>query len=390
MLAALAVIGPGTASAAPGGGSGIGPDEGAGPSSAAVQARMLAQRPYVDAASRIEGAAHDAAGFAGVAVRDDRVVVWWKGDPPARVAEEVGRSRVRVEVRPAAHSWAELRVAADRVAARMKADPASPVHMVRVPVDGSRVVALVDRDVTDVSPAESGVPVEVVRHQRLHPAAGPATRYNDGWNGDAHGPFAGGGAIVNRENGTRCTAGFGVRDGSGARFLLTAGHCGRVGRGWDNGNRSRFIGDARAEHAAHDLLLVAANSSDRMWDGGATANSFTKRVSGWDRAVAGAMVCQSGSTSGALCGVRNSDDFVHSYCDTDAYGNYECYSDLVYAYAEDRTRTVCRGGDSGGPVFTPAGTGVVRAVGTLSGCGGWALLYQDFHTATRDLGITTG
>jgi len=116
VLAALAVVAPGTASAAPGGGAG--PDGDAGRPPAAVEARMLAQRPYVDAASRIEGAAHDAAGFAGVAVRDDRVVVWWKGDPPAQVAEEVGRSRVRVEVRPAAHSWAELHVAAGTAPAR--------------------------------------------------------------------------------------------------------------------------------------------------------------------------------------------------------------------------------------------------------------------------------
>lgn len=356
-----------------------------------VRATMEAERPFADAADQVEKAVARSGsdGFSGVGLENKKLVVWWKGAVPAEVSQEISRASVPIEVRAAAHSRRELEVAAETVSAQMRADAKSPIHMVMVPVDGSRVIAAADRADAGVKALGTGVPVEVVVRQRIHPAAGPATRYNDGWDGNNFAPFSGGGAIINWDNGRRCTAGFGVRDIAGAQYLLTAGHCGRVNGGWSNGNRSRDIGVARHEHGGHDLLLVATAADNWMWDGGATTNNFTKRVDGWAEAQPGFAVCQSGSTSGAVCNIINSNNFVFQYCGTDPYGNRECYNDLVLAEHSDSNAIACQGGDSGGPVFTLVGSTAVRAVGTVSGCGGRGMLYQDFLTAVRDFGITT-
>jgi hypothetical protein len=52
---------------------------------------------------------------------------------------------VAVEAIPAAHSRLELKAQAEVLAEAMRADPASKVHMVQIPTDGSRVIALVDK-----------------------------------------------------------------------------------------------------------------------------------------------------------------------------------------------------------------------------------------------------
>lgn len=356
-----------------------------------VRATMEAQRPFADAADQVEKAVarSGADGLSGVGLKSEKLVVWWKGAVPAEVSQEINRASVPIEVRAAAHSRRELESAAEVVSAQMRADAKSPIHTVMVPVDGSRVIAAADRADVAVNTLAAGVPVEVVVQQRTRPAAGPATRYNDGWAGNNFAPFSGGGAIINSDNGGRCTAGFGVQNVAGAQFLLTAGHCGRVNGAWTNGNGSRSIGVARHEHVAHDLLLVATSADNWMWDGGSTANNFTKRVDGWAEARPGFAVCQSGSTSGAVCNITNSDNFVERTCGLDAYGNYECYDDLVLAHHNDSNGTACRGGDSGGPVFTLVGSNAVRAAGTVTGCGGRVMTYQDFTTAVRDFGITT-
>lgn len=355
-----------------------------------VRARMAAELPFADAADRVEKAVarSGADGLSGVGLENRKLVVWWKGAVPAEVSQEISRASVPVEVRAAAHSRRELESAAEVVSAQMRADAKSPIHTVMVPIDGSRVIAAADRADAAVNTLAAGVPVEVVVRERIHPMAGPATRYNDGWAGNNPAPFSGGGAILNEDNRRRCTAGFGVQDIAGAQFLLTAGHCGRVNGAWTNGNRSRSVGTVRHENVGHDLMLIATSADNWMWDGGAETNNFTKRVDGWAEARPGFAVCHSGSTSGAVCNFTNSNNFVYQYCHNDMYNNWECYNDLVLAdYGSGGIGS--REGDSGGPVFTLVGSNAVRAVGIVSGGNGAQMVYQDFTTAVRDFGITT-
>jgi streptogrisin D len=53
--------------------------------------------------------------------------------------------------------------------------------------------------------------------------------------------------------------------------------------------------------------------------------------------------------------IQNSGEGNCSFCDTDLYGTYECYSDLIRA-AHVVGQTPSQKGDSAGPVFTLSGT----------------------------------
>jgi hypothetical protein len=113
---------------------------------------------------------------------------------------------------------------------------------------------------------------------------------------------------------------------------------------------------------------------------------FVKTVVGWDWARPGETVCQSGTTSGAVCGLRNI-DFSSDVCWIDAYGSRECYEDLILTQ-RDGCGVAGNGGDSGGPVFTLDSATTVLAKGTVTGADGSSYVsYQDFGTAWRDLNI---
>lgn len=381
-----------------------------------VAEQMRAQQPYLDAAYQIMDAVEssEAQGFAGVALGDRAVDVWWKGVVPPSVQTTIDdvRRTVTVNVKAAPHSRQELSVQAAQLATAMKSDPASSLFAIQIPVDGSRLIAMYEKNTPATLVADggttlttshgpqaksvsmrnsAGIPVEVVEDERIRPACGPPTRWNDGWtySGCNFSTFSAGGAIYNTELSGRCTAGFGVKNSSGQRFLLTAGHCGRPNAAstFLNGISSRWIGYPTREHAAHDLLLIPTNSDSFMWDGPWNSN-WGKTVTGWRYAVPNALVCQSGSSSGVQCGIRNSSNFTYRYCDIDPYGTYECYDDLVWATRNNGTPPV-RDGDSGGPVFTLDLSNTVWATGIVSGGNSTAMVYQDFYTAVWDFGITT-
>ncbi|MFS8104288.1 S1 family peptidase [Lentzea alba] len=106
---------------------------------------------------------------------------------------------------------------------------------------------------------------------------------------------------------------------------------------------------------------MPTDADNWMWDGGSNTNNFTKRVDGRAEARPGFTVCQSGSTSGAVCNIRNRTETAHEVCGIDVYGNRKCYNDLFVAEHVDPNTIACRGGDSGGPVFTLVGSNAVTA-----------------------------
>jgi streptogrisin D len=365
-----------------------------------VKAEMIAQQPYSAAAKKIQVsifAAGPKTGFAGIALGEDAVELWWKGRIPAQVQRTVDsvRRRVPVQIKPAKYSRVELKVEAARLSAAMRKDPASSLHMVQIPVDGSHLTAVYDKgagiavkstlttskSVTaqSVPIKKAGIPIVTKEAERV----ALADRFDDG---ELTGTYSGGARIINNDVDKGCTSGFGVRSGS-QRYLLTAGHCGRVGGSFDNGNRTRRIGTASNENVAHDLLLIPASTDHYIWDGGATSNNFVKTVIGWDWARGNELVCQSGATSGAVCGIRNNTDYTATLCGDDIYRHRECYNDLISA--NRAAGLACRLGDSGAPVFALAsGEYQVIAKGTVTGCGDVSgMVYQDFGTAYRDFNI---
>jgi streptogrisin D len=301
-----------------------------------VKARMAAERPYSAAAKQIQLTivTSGAAGFAGIGINPRGVDLWWKGAVPANVRAAIDKARatVRVDVTPARFSRADLEAAAAPLLAAMRADPATTLHSIRLPADGSRVIAVFDSDAavagatgrtsfrtSDTATGQtvgvrSDVPLEITRGDR----ASTAHRWNDG---QSTGVFSGGAAMLNNDNGHDCTTGFGVTNGSW-RFILTAAHCGRVGGIQSNGNWTRQIGTAFNEHTSFDIMLIPTAVDHYIWDGGANSNMFVKSTIGWDWARVGETVCFSGITSGAQCNIFNTANFTYAYCSDDTYGNF--------------------------------------------------------------------
>ncbi|WP_182907396.1 trypsin-like serine protease [Microbispora sp. H13382] len=363
------------------------------------------QAPLVAAADEIRKAVESgpSAGYAGIELAGDRVVVWWKDKVPGRVRAAIGRAgkAVTVEVRPAEYSQSELSEAADRLWAASGADHGGRVHAVKLALDGSGLTAAVREQDAALARQELpkvGVPVEMVAQE---PMTLNKTRCDD----DA--PWYGGAAIRNATIGTggpcggtsgpgyHCTAAFAVHINL-VRYLLTAGHCGAPGDRFTDA-AGQTIGTAEAEHVGHDLLLIRVtgvvsvnDATGWIWDGKPGVNDFVKPVAGWGWTYKGQSLCVSGATSGATCG-HVVDGKYTEICGEDVYGNNECHDDLISA---KRPLGSTVGGDSGGPVFELTGdSSMVRAMGSHTGTirttsifgskNEWTL-FQDFGTATRD------
>lgn len=326
--------------------------------------RYQKQIPLQKAASAIRNEIERGAyaGYAGVELADDHVVLWWKGAVPATMARIVAaaRSFAPVTIGTAAHSLAELRAAGRSLSA------SHPGARVKYAVDGSKVVLGVAASLKTVPKADVPVAVEVT-------GAKVETSRRDDW-----APWIGGAdAIIGN---ARCTGGFAVRNGANQRFLLLAGHCG------DNGNQVRdgageVIGTFTADNSTHDLGLVSTGSVDnQMYVGGLDSNAVIN-VDGWDWVFPGEYLCQSGGSSardigGPVCNLR-----VEKF-NTDP-------GDAVEARQVDGQVAV-RGGDSGGPVYSGSAGGgaIAKGINCYTYVGNNTILgFQDFGTATRDYGI---
>jgi hypothetical protein len=211
---------------------------------AETRARMEAQAPLSAAASRIQQVVdegHDA-GYAGIGLGAGDVVVWWKGVPPAAVRRAIREARASVPVRVvgAAHSRAELESAAQNVTDFIAANPDLGYFGVEIAYDGSRLVVDVDpasgqSSATASLPPGMDVPSDVAVEVKAKAPLELTGRLDD------FAPYWGGGRINNNDNTAFCTAGWPVRQGS-TEYMLTAGHCGRPGGDWNNGNDTQFFG----------------------------------------------------------------------------------------------------------------------------------------------------
>ncbi|MBN6051763.1 trypsin-like serine protease, partial [Nonomuraea sp. RK-328] len=372
-----------------------------------LQDAVRRQAPLVAAADEIRkavGNGEPPAGYAGIELAGDRVVVWWKDKVPGPVQAAIRRARkggATVEVRPAAYSQRELAQAADRLWAASGAEHGGRVHAVKMALDGSGLTAAVkeqDAAVAGQALPKVDVPVEVVAQE---PMKLTRSRCDDDvpWYGGLairNNTFgAGGGCGGNAGLRHHCTGGYAVHLNL-VRYLLTAGHCGAPGDVFSDGAGQR-IGTAESENVGHDLLLIRVegvvsvnDATGWIWDGQPGVSDFVKPVAGWGWTYKGQSLCVSGATSGATCG-HVVDGKYTKICGEEIYGHKECYDDLISA---KRPNGSTAGGDSGGPVFDLTGDySMVRAMGTHTGTasstsifGGrteWTI-FQDFGTATRD------
>ncbi|GGM93787.1 hypothetical protein GCM10011609_34030 [Lentzea pudingi] len=334
--------------------------------------RTLTQRPLIEAAEVLYATTPGLSGYAGITLTDTAVNLWWKGIPPAATTAALQRAvrHAPVHIRPAAHSEAELDHATTRLRSWLDQQGESTAA-IKTPGDGSGLVVSDEPGATTFrSSAEvtgvAGVPVRVLYEEQLK----PVSRQDDSP------PWSGGARTWNQTASTICTSGFGVRNGAGRQFVLTAEHCGQVGHRIADG-RGELIGNTSHGHDDHDIGLVPASQvSDRMYVGGRDSNT-TEHVVGWGHVFVGQYLCQSGVTSAEQIG--------GPVCDLKVLFFWQDREDLVEV-EQQQGQPGARGGDSGGSVYSHV-SGGVRANGTVTRAAGPRMAFQDFATAACDFGV---
>ncbi|MGW4680301.1 S1 family peptidase [Micromonospora taraxaci] len=343
-------------------------------------------------------------GFAGVAFEGPGLTLYFKGSLTTSMTSAVARARAYgpIKVSPAAHSKSELEANAAKISDTIKSRGNSDIQAVSVEHNGSglvieRIPATQSAQIATrraakgkapIVPAASiirdaglSVPVQVTTGEK--PIELMASRIDDfsAWNG--------GGRWESWRNGSlrgTCTTGWGVKNGAGTKFVLTAAHCAtapdiaRQGQG----STLETMGPVHSENWGYDIILIGAQGSGLIFDGTATTSN-TKPVRSWGYWAANELVCQSGSTSGTICGLKqlNSTDITFNCCDSDGDQGYTVKG--LIKTTRTAGGTAVRGGDSGGPVFTLDGTGV-RAKGITSAGSGSTMYFQDWADIAREYG----
>jgi hypothetical protein len=348
-------------------------------------------------------------GFAGIAFEDEGLTLYYKSQltTTMKLALVEARKSGQITVKSAPFSMAELEAEGLKIHDALKAYGSSDIQSIGYMYDGSRLKiervpeavakAWMEARMKSGKPALTSVetilfeaklrvPVEVTTADT--PIVHLTNRLSDlpPWNGG--GRWESWRGIEHR--GT-CTTGFGV-NASGRTWVLSAGHCASLG---DTAYQGQFgnpnasfaqMGPINSDSWQYDMLLIDAPGWYLIFDGSPTT-SVTKRVYTWGYWAANELVCQSGMTSGVVCGIKQqySTDTRVS-CDTpDSDGDCGYIQKGMIRSIQVNGATAGRPGDSGGPVFTLHNDGV-RAKGIVSGGGGTTLYFQDWHDAIRLFG----
>lgn len=242
-------------------------------------------------------------------------------------------------------SWTDLDNSRARLTSSLFADESSTVFGVGMnELTGQVVVFATDPTAANASirRASPNTQTSIVKGDRPTPSS---NRFSDSppWNG---------GDRITRGT-AACTSGFGVHNGSGAKYLSTAGHC--FGGTWYNG--SSVIGNTAADNIGSlDGQMIATNSSCIAW-GGSSTSPTRWFMTGWNTPGAGTVVYEEGSFS-----------FEHAVTITAANVSSDVsgpgYSEHVtdgFTFAP-----VTQPGDSGGPVVQPSIYGPLAAGDIIS------------------------
>ncbi|MDQ3988726.1 MAG: S1 family peptidase [Actinomycetota bacterium] len=159
-----------------------------------------------------------------------------------------------------------------------------------------------------------------------------------------------GGEVIYAPDGGRCSIGF-VATRGGTPYVITAGHCTRLGGTWAGIDGSAIGPVAGTSYPGNDFGIIEVTSGS--WTPTGTVSDYAGgrvRVTGSAEAVVGASTCRSGSSTGYRCGA------ILAKNQTVNYGNGEIIDGLT------RTNACAETGDSGGSFIT--GT---QAQGVTSG-----------------------
>ncbi|MGL5857954.1 MAG: S1 family peptidase [Angustibacter sp.] len=194
-------------------------------------------------------------------------------------------------------------------------------------------------------------------------------RYNDTT------PFWGGAAVYN--GGVRCSSGFTVQNSSGARSMVTAGHCGNVGSVWRTGAGLYFgTMTSKASFPTWDLALLSGSSyGTYIYMGGRTGFGTPTGAAG--NPVVGFSYCASGSTTYENCG-KVATSLNGSFCDA---------AGCTPGLATFTGGSAVGPGDSGGPVVFKSGSRVYPRGVVIAG-GGATTWAEKYTTVQNYFGVS--
>jgi hypothetical protein len=188
--------------------------------------------------------------------------------------------------------------------------------------------------------------------------------------------FYGGQAILH--NGSRCSAGFNTRSGSGRNYVLTAGHCTNLGGTWTTSSGQTIGPVAASSFPGNDYGAIRISNPAALDPrGGVLDNGAFRDITGAGRVIVGTQACKTGSTTGTTCGP------VLAYNVTVRYAE-GTVSGLT------RTRICTQPGDSGGAMFAGSLAQGTVSGGTIGGCNqpGFQSFFQPADEALSAYGLT--
>jgi streptogrisin D len=188
--------------------------------------------------------------------------------------------------------------------------------------------------------------------------------------------FYGGQAILH--GGSRCSAGFNTRSGSGRNYVLTAGHCTNLGGTWTTSGGQTIGPVAASSFPGNDFGAIRISDPASLDPrGGVLYNGAFRDITGAGRVPVNSTACKTGSTTGTTCGR------VQAYNVTVRYAQ-GTVSGLT------RTSICTQPGDSGGAMFAGSQAQGITSGGTVGSCSqsGFQSFFQPADEALSVYGLT--
>jgi streptogrisin D len=187
--------------------------------------------------------------------------------------------------------------------------------------------------------------------------------------------FYGGQAIL--RGGSRCSAGFNTRSGSGRNYVLTAGHCTNLGGTWTTSGGQTIGPVAASSFPGNDFGAIRISSPAALDPrGGVLHYGAFQDITGASRVPVGTTACKTGSTTGTTCGQVQAYNVTVRYAEGTVYGL-------------TRTNICTQPGDSGGAMYYNNLAQGITSGGTIGGCGsGFQSFFQPADEALSVYGLT--